>query len=83
MLFLLIPPSRWRPSRWRWLMRFVWRLKAGGMTMVSIQAFDDPAVFAFENEIYIDAKPANYDFAGDRPRLTGAEVEAMYAPNEG
>ena len=30
MLFLLIPPSRWRPSRWRWLMRFVWRLKAGG-----------------------------------------------------
>ena len=60
-----------------------WRLKAGGMTMVSVQAFDDPGAFGFESEIYIDSKPANYDFAGDRPRLTGAEVEAMYAPDEG
>ncbi|MNL53295.1 hypothetical protein D3C87_1765290 [compost metagenome] len=50
------------------------------MTIVSVQAFDDPSVFAFEDEIYIDSKPANYDFAGDRPRLTGAEVEALYAP---
>lgn len=29
--------------------------------------------------IYIDAKPANYAFAGDRTRMTGAEVEALYA----
>ena len=60
-----------------------WRLKAGGMTMVSVQAFDDPSAFPFEDEIYIDSKPANYDFAGDRPRLTGAEVEALYALGEG
>lgn len=56
-----------------------WTLKAGGMTAVSAQAFDDPATFPFENEIYIDSKPANYDFAGDRPRLTGAEVVALFA----
>ena len=60
-----------------------WRLKAGGMTMTSVQAFDDPSAFAFENEIYIDSKPGNYAFAGERPRLTSAEVEAMYAPDEG
>jgi len=59
-----------------------WRLKAGGMTMVSVQAFDDPGSFAFEDEIYVDSKPGNYAFAGDRPRLTGAEVEAMYAGGE-
>jgi len=56
-----------------------WRLKAGGMVMVSVQAFDDPSAFAFDSEIYIDAKPANYAFAGDHTRMTGAEVEALYA----
>ncbi|VTO14453.1 GFA family protein [Brevundimonas vancanneytii] len=56
-----------------------WRLKAGGMAMVSVQAFDDPSAFAFDSEIYIDAKPANYAFAGDHTRMTGAEVEALYA----
>lgn len=56
-----------------------WTLKAGGMTAVSVQAFDDPSQFVFENEIYIDSKPANYAFEGERPRLTGAEVEAMFA----
>jgi hypothetical protein len=58
-----------------------WRLKAGGMTMVSIQAFEDPGAFAFDDEIYIDHKPGNYAFAGDRPRRTEAEVLAMYAPD--
>ena len=38
---------------------------------------------AFEDEIYVDSKPGNYAFAGDRPRLTGAEVEALYASDEG
>ena len=59
-----------------------WALKAGGMTAVSVQAFDDPSAFAFENEIFIDSKPANYAFAGDRPRLTGAEVFARFADQD-
>ncbi|HAL06855.1 MAG TPA: glutathione-dependent formaldehyde-activating protein [Brevundimonas sp.] len=59
-----------------------WRLKAGGMVMVSVQAFDDPSAFAFDSEIYIDAKPGNYAFAGERTRMTGAEVEALYAGEE-
>lgn len=55
-----------------------WRLKAGGVTAVSVQAFDDPSAFPFKDEIFIDAKPGNYDFAGDRPRLTGAEIMARF-----
>lgn len=59
-----------------------WKMKAGGMTAVAVQAFDDPAAFALESEIYIDSKPGSYAFAGDRPRLTAAEVEAMFAGGE-
>jgi hypothetical protein len=56
-----------------------WAMKAGGVTAVSIQAFDDPSAFAFKDEIFIDSKPSNYDFAGERPRLTGEEVFALFA----
>ncbi len=38
--------------------------------------FDDQAPFRLADEIFIDEKPDSYDFAGDRPRLTGAEVMA-------
>ena len=55
-----------------------WVLKAGGMTAVSVQAFDDPSAFPFETEIYIDSKPSNYAFAGDRARMTEAEVLAQF-----
>lgn len=56
-----------------------WVLKGGGMTVVSTQAFDDPSAFAFESEIFIDSKPRNYAFDGDRARLTGDEVMAQFA----
>ncbi|GAA0870054.1 GFA family protein [Brevundimonas basaltis] len=56
-----------------------WTLKGGGLTAVSAQAFDDPSVFAFESEIFIESKPDNYDFAGDRDRMTGEEVMAQFA----
>ncbi len=48
------------------------------MTTVSVQAFEDPSVFDMADEIYIDCKPGNYALVGDHPRLTGAEVEAMF-----
>lgn len=56
-----------------------WTLKGGGLTAVSVQAFDDPSIFAFESEIFIESKPGNYDFAGDRVRMTGEEVMAQFA----
>ncbi len=36
-------------------------------------SFDDVDQFSLAGEIYIDEKPKGYDFAGDHPRLTGAE----------
>lgn len=81
------PLMTWDSSEWAFRQfcgacgsTLFWRMKAGGMTTAAIQAFDDPGAFDFESEIYIDSKPASYGFAGERPRLTAAEVEAMYAP---
>jgi hypothetical protein len=34
-------------------------------------------------EIFIDEKPGYYDFAGERDRLTAAEVRAKYSPGGG
>jgi hypothetical protein len=41
-------------------------------------AFDDQSVFELADEIFIDHKPAVYEFAGERPRLTEFEVLAKY-----
>lgn len=59
-----------------------WRSKDGAMTMVSVQAFEDPSAFTFADEVCIDAKPSTYAFAGDRPRLTTAELMAMFPSEE-
>lgn len=50
-----------------------------GATYLSLGLFDDPGALPLATEIYIDAKPASYDFAGERPRLTRAEAEAQMA----
>lgn len=60
----------------------MWRLQDGSHSSVSAQAFDDPSVFAFVSEIFVDEQPANYAFANDTRKMTGAEVFALYAPNQ-
>jgi hypothetical protein len=50
-----------------------WRMRDGTNVGVSAQAFDDPASFAFTREIFIDEKPANYAFANETVKETGAE----------
>ena len=45
--------------------------------------FDGLEGFALDEEIFIDEKPAYYDFAGERERLTQAEVIAKYSPSHG
>ncbi len=55
-------------------------LKPADQYMMCVGAFDDPAPFKLIGEIYIDHKPAGYDFAGDLPKMTEAEVLAKYAP---
>lgn len=61
----------------------LWQTQDGNNQHVSIQAFDDPAVFEFDSQIFIDKKPANYDFANDTKCMTEAEIFAMFAPKEG
>lgn len=53
-----------------------YRLKDGDHYFLSMGAFDDPAPFKVAGEIYVEAKPAGYNLAGDHPRLTGEEFLA-------
>jgi hypothetical protein len=45
-------------------------------------AFVLPPGLAITEHFFIDEKPDYYDFTGDAPRLTGAEVFARYAPED-
>ncbi len=55
-----------------------WRLAGdpAAMLAVSAEAFDDADDLRLDRHIYIDAKPARYAFADDRPRLTEAQFLA-------
>ncbi|WP_343562760.1 GFA family protein [Kiloniella sp. b19] len=50
-----------------------WRMKDGSMTLMSVGIFDDQTGLNLGGEIYIDHKPAGYDFAGDHSRMTERE----------
>ena len=47
--------------------------------LMCVGSFDEPAEFSLTSEIFVDEKPAGYAFAGEHPRLTGAEVLAKYS----
>ena len=51
-----------------------------GLYAVSAEAFDERGGFAFTSQIFIDEKPAYYDFANQTHNMTGAEVFAAFAP---
>ena len=81
------PLGRYRGSAWGERIfcqecgsTILWQMQNGQHQNVSAQAFDDPSVFAFTSQIFIDRKPANYEFANETKMLTEAEVMAMYAP---
>jgi hypothetical protein len=61
-----------------------WRMREGygDHLAVSFQSFSDNASFAFSEEIFIDKKPAQYAFAGERPRKTAAEVFAEFGAEQ-
>jgi hypothetical protein len=50
---------------------------------VSAEAFDDVKGITFTTQIFIDEKPAYYDFANETRTMTGAEVFALFAPGGG
>jgi Uncharacterized conserved protein len=58
-----------------------WRLTAPGpmqgMLSLGVGTLDDAEGLSFEMELCVDSKPESYAFAGDRTRMTAAEVAAM------
>ena len=53
-----------------------YRLKEANQYIVWMGTFDDQSLFKLAGEIYVDEKPAGYQFAGDHPRMTGEEFMA-------
>lgn len=51
-------------------------VSASGLYVVGMGAFEDQSPFHLASEIYVDEKPGSYAFAGEHPRLTGAEFLA-------
>lgn len=51
-------------------------------TSFSPGLFADADGFSMKEEIFIEAKPDYYAYAGDRPRLTEAEVIEKYRPEK-
>jgi len=55
-----------------------YRLVGKEFYAVSVEAFDDRNGFAFTSQIFIDEKPAYYEFANKTKTMTGAEVFAAF-----
>ena len=53
-----------------------YRFKEPEMYLMATGCFDDDELCQVAGEIYIDEKPSGYAFAGEHPRLTGAEFLA-------
>ena len=53
-------------------------------TGVSVEAFDEADGFTLDRHLFVDAQPARYAFADDRPRVTEAAALAEFesAPEE-
>ncbi len=59
-----------------------WKLQGKDHYIVPVDAFDDPGDLKFASEIFIEEKPAYYDFANETHKMTGEEVFAMFAEAE-
>ena len=57
-----------------------YRLVGKDFSVVSSEAFDDTSGFALTSQIFIDEKPAYYEFANKTHNMTGAEVLAAFGP---
>ena len=77
--------GRFQSSEWagRWFCKkcgtaLFYKLIEHDYFVVSVDAFDESDAFAFTSEVFIDDKPASYDFANDTKKMTGAEVFAEF-----
>ena len=56
-----------------------YRLVGKDFHAVSAEGFDDKTGFAFVSQIFVDEKPAYYDFSNKTKMQTGAEVFAEFS----
>ena len=59
-----------------------YRTKDGQKHMVPVGLFDDDEQFTFESQVFIDSKPAFYEFSNKTQDMTGEELFAKYAPTD-
>ena len=57
-----------------------YRIKENQQHIVPIGLFDSDANLVFDRQVFVDEKPAYYDFANKTSDMTGAEVFAQFAP---
>ena len=57
-----------------------YRVVEAGTYFVCAGILDRPDGLSLTGQIFIDEKPAFYDFANETKNMTGAEVFAMFAP---
>ncbi len=55
-------------------------LHSANQHFVSAGALDDQSNFKFTTEVFIEEKPAYYDFANETKTMTGEELFALLAP---
>ena len=60
-----------------------WRLaNEGGENHVNSELFKETGKFPMGTQVFIDEKPDNYDFVQQTHTMTGAELFALFAPEE-
>lgn len=57
-----------------------YRLKLDGQYVLPLGLLDPGPEWSFAEQIFIEEKPACYEFANQTRRMTGAEVFAAFAP---
>jgi hypothetical protein len=57
-----------------------YKLKAEKLYSMPVGLFGDSRDLVFDQQIFIDAKPAYYSFSNQTANMTGAEVFAQYTP---
>jgi len=53
-----------------------------GQYMMAVGTLDNQTNLAMNTQVFIDEKPASYDFANETTTMTGEEVFAFYAPKD-
>ena len=56
-----------------------YHMKSNDQYIMPAGLFDGMASLAFDHQIFIDEKPANYDFANKTHNMTGEEVFAAFS----